>query len=269
MSNIIEYNKAIETEVANPIVMNSLMAITFKGITNPATVKRAMLEGMIRGFKIEDFLKKKIYATPFWDSKAGEMGYALVESIANVRDIAMQSGQTGKSKPEYEYEDDGSIRSCTVTIWKKDGHEMGYTSTVFFKEYEKPPTKNRDGKETPGMWQTKPHTMIAKVAEMHALRSAFPELAESYIEDEFDRQDNIVVPPEYNKPEEPVDDSERTIKMLKSLKTIQPLEKYLEEKLKISKYDKQKKEKIREAIEERIAEIKKSQAEKAKSEKAK
>ena len=54
-----------------------------------------------------------------------------------------------------------------------------YTATVYFDEY----TKGRD------LWKSKPRTMIAKVAEMHALRMAFPEQMEKhYVEEEFDAE---------------------------------------------------------------------------------
>lgn len=258
MSNIIEYRKVIETEVSNPKVMGELMRTTFKGLPDQETVKQAIMEGMVRGFTIADFLKKKIYATPFWNSKERKMGYALVEAISNVREIAMKSGQTGKSEPRYEYDDQGNILSCSITIYKKDGHDNGYTSKVFFKEYEKPPTKKQDGTETPGMWQTKPHTMIAKVAEMHALRSAFPELAQSYIEEEFQKEETIRYDePEDNTPQKSQSEIEfeSTMNMLKSAKTVLPLKIYLDKKLPISKYDETQKQTIKDFLEKRIKEL--------------
>ena len=51
-----------------------------------------------------------------------------------------------------------------------------YTAKVYFTEYS-------TGRN---LRNTKPRTMIAKVAEMHALRSAFPEeMAQQYVEEEM------------------------------------------------------------------------------------
>lgn len=194
--SITEMRQSIDVEVMKKKeVFNALAKNTFKGL-DVVNIPQALLEGMMRGYSIKDFMTKKIYATPFWNGKERKQDYALVQSIADVRTIAMKSGQSGKSKPEYA-EKDNKILSCAVTVWKKDGDERGYTAEVYFDEYEKPPYKTKDGKEIPGMWQTKPRTMIAKVAEMHALRMAFPEqLSDAYIEEEFDKENVVHIEPD-------------------------------------------------------------------------
>lgn len=191
---IVEIRNEVKTIVSNGEVVASLVNYTFRGLDRE-NIPKALTEGMMRGYTLKDFLTKKIYATPFWNGKEQRQDYALVQSIADVRSIAMQNGQSGKSEPKYTYKGDTEeIVSCSVTVWKKDGDERGYTATVFFKEYEKPAIE-RNGKTIPGMWQKMPHTMIAKVAEMAALRTAFPEdLANAYIEEEFDKQTIIEVP---------------------------------------------------------------------------
>jgi hypothetical protein len=133
-------------------------------------IKQACLEAMMRGYSFQDILSKKIYAIPYGN------GYSLVQSISDVRAIAMRSGQAGKSAPEYEM-DGNKIVSCTITVKRRINDFVGdYTATVYFDEYNK-------GKDN---WATKPRTMIAKVAEMHALRMAFPEeLSQAYVEEEF------------------------------------------------------------------------------------
>ena len=97
----------------------------------------------------------------------------------------MKGGQVGKKAPTFTEKEDGRIETCTVTVQKKiDSYIGDYTATVYFSEYD----KGRDN------WKTKPRTMIAKVAEMHALRMAFPEeLSETYIEDEFREEKNYRV----------------------------------------------------------------------------
>lgn len=165
-----EINQELQLQTNDPSTMRALMATTFKGFDDERMVKQACLEAMMNGWTFQDLVRKKVYAVRFGNS------YSLVQSIDDVREIAMNSGQSGKSAPSYTYGPNGIIESCSVTVWKKGGDERGFTSTVFFDEYN----KGRDN------WKTKPRTMIAKVAEMHALRMAFPaELAKAYIEDEF------------------------------------------------------------------------------------
>jgi hypothetical protein len=170
MTNIIEIKKQVTQELSNPETMNALVATTFKGLT-PENVKRAMVEGYMRGFKFQDFLEKNVYAIPFSD------GYSLVTSIDYARKIGMRSGVVGTSAPTYE-EKDGQVISCTITVKRKVNEYIGeYSATVFFSEYN-------NGKK---LWINKPRTMIAKVAEMHALRKACPEeLSQSYSEEEVE-----------------------------------------------------------------------------------
>lgn len=165
-------NKELDSQLSDSSVMRALIATTFSGFRNELIVKQACLEAMMRGYSFQDILSKKIYAIPFKGS------YALVQSIADVRAIAMKSGQVGKSAPTYVEDDKGNIISCSITIKKKIGETVGdYTATVFFKEYN----------TGYNQWASKPRTMIAKVAEMHANRMAFPEvLHQAYIEGEFE-----------------------------------------------------------------------------------
>jgi hypothetical protein len=175
-SLVLKANKELNAQIADPSVMRALFATSFKGFRDEKLVKQACLEAMMNGYSFQDIIKKRVYAIPFGN------GYSLVQSIADVRAIAMKSGQVGKSAPEFE-EKDNKIISCTITVKRKVGDYVGdYTATVYFDEYNK-------GKDN---WKTKPRTMLAKVAEMHALRMAFPEeLAQSYVEEEFDKEIEI------------------------------------------------------------------------------
>ena len=169
---IVELKNEINKQLEHKDTLPTLLATTFKGLEAPAA-KRAMLEGMMRGFTFKDFLEKNIYAIPF------KGGYSLVTSIDYARKIGMRSGVVGKSAPTFEM-DGKKIASCTVTIKRKVGEHIGdYTATVFFDEYS-------TGRN---LWTTKPRTMIAKVAEMHALRMACPEeMAQMYVEEERERE---------------------------------------------------------------------------------
>lgn len=179
MSKIEEINREIMLEVSQPEVQNALLTTTFKGLTLPA-MKQAIMEGMMRGFTFKDFLEKNIYAIPYGQ------GYSLITSIDYSRKIGMRSGIVGISAPKYTYTDGTSqVESCTITVKRKVGKDIGeYSATVFLSEYT-------TGKN---QWATKPRTMIAKVAEMHALRKACPEeLAQAYTEEEIEKI-NIATP---------------------------------------------------------------------------
>ena len=169
---VAQYSREISQELKDPKVMGALIATTFKKLT-PQSVQQACLEGMMRGFTFKDFLEKNVYAVPFGT------GYSLVTSIDFCRKRAMRAGLVGKKAPEFTM-NGTQIESCTVTVQRKvDGYVGDFTATVFFDEYN----NGRDN------WKTKPRTMIAKVAEMHALRMACPEeLAQSYVEEEFDSE---------------------------------------------------------------------------------
>jgi len=172
---VAEVNEQVNLQLKDPAVMRALVATTFKGL-GETQVKQAIIEGMLRGFTFKDFLEKNVYAVPF------KQGYSLLTSIDYSRKVAMRSGLAGKSVPVYKYEDDmGDIDlSCEITVKRNvDGVIGDYTAKVFFKEYS-------TGKN---LWATKPKTMIAKVAEMHALRSAFPEeISKHYVAEEMEKE---------------------------------------------------------------------------------
>jgi len=174
---ISEMKQEIERNIENAETLNTLMVTTFNGL-QPQLAKRAMLEAMMRGFNFTDFLQKNVYAIPFRD------GYSLVSSIDHARKIGMRSGVCGKSAPMLE-EQDGKVISCTVTIKRMVQGVIGdYSATVYLSEY----TTGRN------LWQSKPRTMLCKVAEMHALRMACPEeLSQVYVEDEYAQNVQVVV----------------------------------------------------------------------------
>ncbi len=170
--DLVKIQEEINSQLGNAETFKTLVETTFKGL-NSVLVKKAMFEGMMRGFKFKDFLEKNIYAIPFGQ------GYSLVTSIDYSRKIGMRSGVVGKSSPIF-VETEKGIVSCTVTIKRLiSGYVGDYTATVYFTEYN-------TGRN---QWTTKPHTMIAKVAEMHALRMACPEeLSQSYVEEEMEKE---------------------------------------------------------------------------------
>ena len=162
-------------KLADKETMTTLVATTFKGL-DEKNIKQAIVEGMLRGFRFEDFLEKNIYAIPF-NNKSG-LTYSLVTSIDYARKIGMRSGVVGKSEPTFEMSGN-KIIACSITIKRKVGNEVGeFSSKVYFEEY----TTGQN------LWIKKPRTMISKVAEMHALRMACPEeMSQVYVEEEMEQ----------------------------------------------------------------------------------
>ncbi len=181
MTTVETVNAEIATEIKDVSVQKALLATTFKGL-DLQKMRQAMVEGMLRGFSFKDFLEKNVYAIPYGST------YSLITSIDYIRKIAMRSGLVGKSAPQFAYTKDGALESCTITIKRKVEEYVGeYTATADFKEY----TTSRN------LWEKKPKTMLAKVAEMQALRSAFPEeMAKQYIVEEMDKETNKNLLPE-------------------------------------------------------------------------
>lgn len=165
-------NSEINKELADPSIVRALLATTFKGF-DEKLMRQAVFEGVVRGFPFKSFLQKDVYAIKYGQT------YNLVTSVDYARKLGMRSGVIGKSKPEFGMIGE-NIESCSVTIKRKVGDEIGeFTSLVYFDEY----TTNQN------LWKTKPRTMIAKVAEMHALRMACPEeMAKVYTSEEFDKE---------------------------------------------------------------------------------
>lgn len=172
----------INKQLGDQETMKSLLDVTFKGFT-PELMKRALLEGMVRGFEFKDFLEKRVYAIPYGQT------YSLVASIDHFRSVGAKNGVVGVDAPTFEMQGNIPI-SCRVTVKKRfpDGYVGDFTAEVDFKEYT-------TGKN---LWTSKPKTMIAKVAEMHALRKACPELAKVYVEEELQKTADPVVIPSIN-----------------------------------------------------------------------
>jgi hypothetical protein len=177
-TNIQSIQEEVTRELANKDTLNMLVATTFKGLTEE-NVRLAVTEGMLRNFTFKDFLERNVYAVPFKDNNTGKQAYSLITSVDYARKIGLRSGVIGKSVPVFVVDKEGRIISCSVTIKRKINNDVGeFSSLVFFDEYT-------TGKN---LWTSKPRTMIAKVAEMHALRMACPEeMSQVYVEEELEK----------------------------------------------------------------------------------
>lgn len=199
MTDLTLITKEVDLSIQDPQVQATLLSTVFKGFAL-TMMKSAIVEGMIRGFDFKDFLEKNIYAIPYGQ------GYSLVTSVDYARKVAMRSGIAGITEPIYEENAKGEVVSCVVTVKRVvSGHLGEFTAKVYFKEYYAG-HKNEDGsiktnkwgEVKPTLWDTKPRTMIAKVAEMHALRKACPEeLSQAYVEEEMIKE-NISVEPAFD-----------------------------------------------------------------------
>jgi hypothetical protein len=80
-----------------------------------------------------------------------------------------QKTTAGKTRPS----------KASVTVWRfVQGVRCPYTGSVYWEEYA----------QSSSTWNGMPHVMLAKCAEAHALRKAFPEdLSGLYVEEEMDQ----------------------------------------------------------------------------------
>lgn len=125
-----------------------------------------------------DPLMKQLYFIKYGQGDRANVSY--VTSIDGYRIIANRTGVfAGVDLPQYEYDKTGRVTHCAITVYKLvQNQRMGFGAKVKFAEYNT--NKNN--------WSKMPETMIAKVAEAHALRKAFPnDLSGVYTQDEMDQ----------------------------------------------------------------------------------
>lgn len=112
--------------------------------------------------------------------------YTIITTIDGYRALAEQTGQyAGSDAPVFTYSGETTEAgkkapdTATVTVYKLiNGHPYPFSATVYFEEYS-------TGRNN---WSTMPRTMLAKVAESHALRKAFPAVMSGlYEESEMDQ----------------------------------------------------------------------------------
>lgn len=121
-----------------------------------------------------DPLMKQLYFIKY----GGKVNY--VTSIDGYRIIAHRTGDfAGVDEPKFDYDEKGQLTHCSITVYKiVQGVRCGFSAKVKFSEYN---TRQNN-------WLKMPETMIAKVAEAHALRKAFPnDLSGIYTQDEMDQ----------------------------------------------------------------------------------
>jgi phage recombination protein Bet len=144
-----------------------------------------------------DPMQKPVHIVPMWDSKAGRMRDVIMPGVNLYRIQASRSGQfAGMSEPEFGpdvTEEIGGQRItypewCKITVKRQlsSGAFGDFTSVEYWRENY----AVKGGKEKSiapnAMWTKRPRGQIAKCAAAQALRSAFPEIAAQYTQDEME-----------------------------------------------------------------------------------
>lgn len=133
-----------------------------------------------------DPLSKQIQVVQFGST------WQMITTIDGYRAIAEQTGAyAGSDAPVFTWPDPPEFtsskkripESATVTVWKLlNGDRYPFSATVFWEEFN-------GGKNN---WVSMPRVMLAKVAESHALRKAFPAvLSGTYTPEEMDQAEAI------------------------------------------------------------------------------
>lgn len=118
-------------------------------------------------------MMKQIYAIKYGNR------VSYITSIDGFRLIAERTGCYAPGKEcTFAYDDKNRLLSATAFVKKKtsDGTWHEVATSALLSEYS----------SSKGLWETKPHIMLAKCAESLALRKAFPaEMSALYTQDEM------------------------------------------------------------------------------------
>lgn len=126
------------------------------------------------------------YFVKRWDGEKQRMVWAVQASIDSFRIKAEESGvYDGQDEPEYEYNEDGSLKLARVRIYRKDVGRA-FVGVARYDEYVQ---KKKDGTVTK-FWANMPHNQLSKCAESLGFRKAFPKrLAKIYTDAEMQQAD--------------------------------------------------------------------------------
>ncbi len=167
MSNLVSYNPQ----------QLELIKRTYAKDLNPNEFDLFVEVSKMRGLSI---LEKHLFAQVYSKDKADKRQVVFITSIDGARAIAEATGEyrPDELEPKYIHIDgDGGknnpkgIDSCSVKVYKMDKHGAWYpvTGVARWDEFAK-----IDYGNLTDMWVKMPYHMIAKCAEMLALRKAFP-----------------------------------------------------------------------------------------------
>jgi phage recombination protein Bet len=138
-----------------------------------------------------DPMTRQLHAVKRWSRAENREVMAIQIGIDGYRSMAARNHRDygGVDEPEYEMNQDGSLKLARVRVWKKGfGHPT--VGVAFWKEYA-PLDLN---KPQAFMWVKMPKGQLAKCAEALALRKAYPELADIYTDEEMAQADDDYSP---------------------------------------------------------------------------
>ncbi len=117
---------------------------------------------------LDPFLRQ-IYLIGRWDNRQRSNRYTIQIAIDGARIVAERSGvYAGQDEPEFEVDAQGNPILARVKVYRKDW-ERPSVGVARWDEFF-------PGEKSGHMWKKMPHVMLSKVAEMQALRKAFPDL---------------------------------------------------------------------------------------------
>ena len=143
-----------------------------------------------------DPMQKPVHIVPMWDSKAGRMRDVIMPGVNLYRIQASRSGQfAGMSEPEFGpmLTQTFSEQEITFPEWARvtvrrqlsNGAVAEFTAREFWIENYAVKGGKEKSTAPNAMWSKRPRGQIAKCAAAQALRSAFPEIAAQYTEEEM------------------------------------------------------------------------------------
>ena len=182
-------NTNIQTQVTTEVLKNYLT--TFGLTTSLTENEQQQFLGMAQAHNLNPF-KREIYCY----ASEGKHGRKL--TIVTGFEVYIKRANLSGLLDGWKVETNGSVKghdlSATLTVYRKDW-KHSFEHTVFYSEY----TKNNT------FWNSKPTTMIKKVAVGSGMRLCFPLELDGlpYLEEELNEaRVNVTTPPVVAPPEE-------------------------------------------------------------------
>jgi len=166
-------NLALREKPMTPEEIALLKDTLVRGLTDQ---QFEVFMNIARGLELNPF-RKEIYGMVL----QGRL--VTIVGIDGFRKIAHRTGAyAGMDSINVEYAGNEEVLAASATVYRfVQGEKVSFNARVLFKEYT-------TGKNN---WKTKPHTMLCKVAESHALRRGFPELGGVYTPEEMEQVNEV------------------------------------------------------------------------------